>query len=58
MQERRIKCQRGRGIMVGCRKEINPYALCGDIGFNNKILLCDECDALHEGDAVEKENEQ
>ena len=31
--------------MKGCRKELNPYTLCGDIGFNNKILLCKECEA-------------
>ena len=33
---------------LGCRKELNAYTLCGDIGFNNKILLCDECDANQE----------
>jgi len=36
----------------GCRKELTPYTLCGDIGFNNKILLCDNCEnnALVSGD--------
>ena len=29
---------------LGCRKELSPYTLCGDIGFNNKILLCKDCE--------------
>ena len=29
--------------MKGCRKELTPYTLCGDIGFDDKIQLCDDC---------------
>ena len=36
--------------MKGCRKELSPYTLCGDIGFNNKILLCKEREAKEDAD--------
>ena len=28
---------------LGCNKNINPHRTCGDVSFNNKIILCEDC---------------
>ena len=39
--------------ITGCGKAINPHRVCGDISFNNKLILCKECEDFQKSESSE-----